>query len=802
MESNKLQLFRKLTSLENLPFLLLTLLLVLVPVAFSYSQFLSFVYLKALFISVGVLLTFIISILAVIKRGTISFPKNLLAASVAVLALVFLVSSLVSTSRVGSLLGYGFEVGTFSFFLVVALLAYLVSVSFSSTKKLYAANAAFLLTAGFLALFHTLRFLFGADFISLGLFDAVTANTVGKLNELGIFFGIGALLSLFALEILKLKKVQKVVVYSVLVLSLFAMIVINFSVIWIVVGAIATIFFVYTAAHSTVIAERISGTTEMGAEVEMPRRRIAIKSLIVAIIALAFVLPVGRDAASSLGVRFGVDNVEVRPSWGATLGVFIASTKTDPVFGIGPNRFGIAWQLYRPDINATNFWSTNFDSAIGFIPTSIVETGIVGLLAWCVFLAMLAWLGIKSLFSNYADRMTRFLVTSSLGIISFLWVMNIFYNPGTVVMFLTFFFTGLFIASTAVANITTIKSFEFIKYPKIGFVTTMAGVIVLVCAAGLSYMIFEQGRASVYFQKALAAANQGADANTSAVESNLLDAIRLSKRDLYYRSLSQFNLSKVNALIASASGQEQVTEAQRNEFQAHIANAVEAARLAQVADPMRLENQLMVAQVYATIVPVGVEGSYEAAKLSYEGANSISPRNPGIYLALAQLAASNKDLKAAQDYLSTSLEFKPNYIDAIFFQAQLDASAGNLNAAIKRVEQIVALTPEDPLIYFRLGLLKYDAKDFVGAVAAFEKSIALVPVYANAKYFLGLSYAGANRNADAIKIFEELKAENPTNTELDTILTNLKAGKAPFAAVAPASAKPEKGKKLPVAETN
>ena len=118
----------------------------------------------------------------------------------------------------------------------------------------------------------------------------------------------------------------------------------------------------------------------------------------------------------------------------------------------------------------------------------------------------------------------------------------------------------------------------------------------------------------------------------------------------------------------------------------------------------------------------------------------------------------------------------------------------------KRVEQIVVLTPQDPLIYFRLGLLKYDAKDFKGAVAAFEKSVSLVPVYANAKYFLGLSYAGAGDNAKALQIFEELKVENADNVELDSIIKNLKANKAPFAAAPTTTAKPEKRKDLPVPE--
>lgn len=160
-------------------------------------------------------------------------------------------------------------------------------------------------------------------------------------------------------------------------------------------------------------------------------------------------------------------------------------------------------------------------------------------------------------------------------------------------------------ASTAVAGITLNKSFEFIKYPKIGFIATMIGVIVLIATVGLSYIIFEQGRASVSFQRAIVSVTQNADANI--VEAKILDAIRLSKRDIYYRSLAQLNVSRINTLIAEANGKTEITEEQRNEFQKRTASAVEAARLAELSDPSRLENKLIVAQVYSTIVPVGVE---------------------------------------------------------------------------------------------------------------------------------------------------------------------------------------------------
>jgi tetratricopeptide (TPR) repeat protein len=76
--------------------------------------------------------------------------------------------------------------------------------------------------------------------------------------------------------------------------------------------------------------------------------------------------------------------------------------------------------------------------------------------------------------------------------------------------------------------------------------------------------------------------------------------------------------------------------------------------------------------------------------------------------------------------------------------------------------------------------LKYNQKDFVGTVNALERAVALVPSYANAKYFLGLAYYQLDRKPDAIKQFEEINATNPDNQEINAILVNMKAGKPLF----------------------
>jgi tetratricopeptide (TPR) repeat protein len=100
-------------------------------------------------------------------------------------------------------------------------------------------------------------------------------------------------------------------------------------------------------------------------------------------------------------------------------------------------------------------------------------------------------------------------------------------------------------------------------------------------------------------------------------------------------------------------------------------------------------------------------------------------------------------------------------------------------------------------------LLKYNTQDYGGAIDALEKSVALVPDYANAKYFLGLSYEAAGQHAKAIQEFQDLKKSNPDSKEVDAILANLLAGKPivnTAAAATTAKPQPVKSAKLPVKE--
>ena len=66
------------------------------------------------------------------------------------------------------------------------------------------------------------------------------------------------------------------------------------------------------------------------------------------------------------------------------------------------------------------------------------------------------------------------------------------------------------------------------------------------------------------------------------------------------------------------------------------------------------------------------------------------------------------------------------------------------------------------------------------AVETLEKALFLNPSFANARYFLGLSYERIGKKELAIKEFEKIITTNPDNEEVLRIIANLKAGHPAF----------------------
>ncbi len=211
-------------------------------------------------------------------------------------------------------------------------------------------------------------------------------------------------------------------------------------------------------------------------------------------------------------------------------------------------------------------------------------------------------------------------------------------------------------------------------------------------------------------------------------------------------------------------------------------------------------NWISLGRVYeaVSIPQLNVQGAYESAGLAYQEALRRNPKNPAILMLFARLAVNHNDLKAAEAYALQAIQAKSNYLDAYFLLSQIEVATENIQGAINSVTAASVIDPTNPAIFFQLGLLKYNIKDYTGAIKDLEKAVTMTPDYANAKYFLGLSYEVTKQHDKAILQFQDLAKTNPDSKEVKVILENLLAGKPIFTNAE--EKQPEKAKTLPVKE--
>lgn len=785
--------------LERVAARLLLLLVFFLPVFFIPSLVFPFQGGKALFLSLFVLAAFSLWVIARLRDGEFELPQSPLFLSLAAVVALFILSGFFSGSLAQSFVGQGFEVGTVVTIAILSLFLFLVPLLIRSQERLFSLYLAFFAAAGILALFHLLRFALGSDFLSLGVLTDAAANTVGKWNDLAVFFGASALLSLVTIELISLSRLFKALMFFLLLVSLVFLAIINFSPVWFVLGIFSLVFLVYLISFGGQTAKDPSPETVdvLDTPARAPRR-LPLPALCTLLAAVVFMLG-GATIGAPLSSSLGIVQIEARPSWGATFAVARQTLIKDPLLGSGPNRFAAEWLRYKPSgINETIFWGVDFQYGIGLIPTFLATTGILGALAWVAFFILFLSAGFGVMLRETENGLSRYLSTSSFLVALFLWVFSVVYVPSFTLLALAFLFTGVFLASLFSLRVLPRKMISFTADPRAGFISVLVLILLLISGVTLGYLLTQKYAASVYFERGVRAFNR--DGNVDEAERLIQKAAAAAPLDVYFRFLADISLFRMNRMLA-ATAPDSSADSVRSEFQNLLGAALGSARQAVALNPTQYENFMSLGRVYEAVVPLKIPGAYESARASYAEALAQNPRSPAIFLTLARLEAAKGDNGAAREEIARALSEKGNYTEAIFFLSQIEAQEGNIKAAISSVEAASVIAPNDASVFFQLGLLRYNDRDFRGAAGALERAVTLNSAYANARYFLGLSYERLGRDADAIKQFTALKATNPDNKEVDLVLRNLKAGRAPFAdAPPPIDEAPEKRSTLPVEE--
>lgn len=784
--------------LEKISFIILLITIFISPLAFVHTNYAPIDTAKTIVIAFGILISCVIYAISSLKEKKITIPGHPLIITGGLIILSTVISALLSTNVQKSIIGQGFEVSTASFLILMFVASFFISRSVSKHKdRLLLIYGAFITSFLILVIFHIVRLFIDPSFFNFGIFNSASSTLIGKWDDLGIFAGILFIISFFATKLLSFKRNIKILLYILIVLSGFIMLVVNSSLLWIVLSVVFLAYgifqFLQTPASGTGLMKIIS--------------RISTSTLAFLIICVLFAWQ-GNYISSLFRTAPLIEQTNISLPWQLTLDITTDTIKQKPLFGAGPNRFGSEFLLHKPlVINNTPFWNVEFNTGFAFLPSFFVTHGIVGGILWIIFLVFFFSLGIKSL-KHTREGFSHFAMISSFFSASFLWILSCVYNPSHVIIFFTFVMTGIFIAMLSSEMIIKDRTYG-IEGNLLSKKLIMPFIIFSIAILVIWVLMYIKKTVAIsYFQSGISALNLSQNQGIDKALSDFKTSLAWDKSDIYYQALSEANIIKITALAQELQAKNQkdpktLDQGLVKKVSSLIEEAISFTRNAISIDPTNYYNYVAEARISEIALSLKVPNAYENAKTAYTNALTFNPYNPSLYLSLARMETSQNKLDEAQKYIGNSLQLKSNYTEAIFLLSQIQVTQGKIKEAIVSTQVATQINPENPLLFFQLGFLYYNDKNYQSAIDSLTKAIELNNQYANARYFLGLSYARLGKNAEATAQFEELIKTNPENQEVADILSNLRSNRTPFSDVQPPiDNKPESRKTLPVKENN
>lgn len=737
----------------------------LMPLLFIPSAYIPLSGGKTIIVAVLVALAVLFLVLSILREGRVALRLPLpLLGLWAVVAVAFVSAALSGDVR-DAIFGQMLDSYSAGFLLLLAIIATAAFVFVESKQSVIRLYSVLIFSSIVLTVFHVVRLFFGSEALSFGFFTSGTSSPVGSWNGLAIFYALVILISLIALQQLPMSRAGRWIAIGVVVLSLGMLAVVNFSAAWWVLAGVSGVITLHQLAYNVWRQEGRHGKENDSFDLVMVTILILVTSIIF--------LVGGATLSNAISNRLGVSFVEVRPAASATVDLTKAALRDNFLLGSGPNRFADVWRVHKdPSINQTIFWNVPFDSGYSYLLTSFINNGILGVAAWALFFFGLAWAGVRFLFkvsgSDRLDRFWYFIGLSSLVATIYFWLMAAFYVPPPGILLLTALTTGVFIAAYSRAVPGRLWQISAIDYRSHGLVLIVAAVATVSATGYAVYMGGKEALSVYQFNKVMATVAEGDTLET--VNDRIVGVFQTADNDMFARQIAFHHWSRMRAMLSLA----EPSESDRKSFEDSAARGIETAQLAVNLDPTDPVNHQLLGQIYAILAVVGVEGAADRASESLSAAKALDPKNPTIYLIESDLALQRKDATAARAAAEEAVRLKPNYTEALFLLAQLDINEGKVDSAISIVAGIAQLEPQNPARRYQLGVLLASAKRLDEAVEAFKQAIALDSQYANAHYYLGLTYAEQGKPEDAIKELTIVRDLSETNNAVEELITQLR----------------------------
>lgn len=725
---------------------------------------------KGVVLYVGVLLAFSFWVVAQFIEGSFKIPKNWALAAIGGWVILSLVAALTSSNTGLSLWGRGFAIDSFATTLMLGLFVFLVANYAREQKKLVKLFLGAFAGSVVTILLQIILFaLNGVPFVATYLGHVASQGTlVGSWVDFAHFVTFTFLLSLLMFEVLMPKGFFKTLSLTAMILSIVALMFLNFKVAWIIAMISALLVFVYKSSVERSMSKLFAGnTTELPEETpQQQQANFPLMSFTALLVGLFFFL-----SSSSLGAGLarlaGVNFADIRPSFTATTQVMKSSLMENPIFGAGAGRYSDMWNLYHPAvINQSVFWNTSFDSGFSLVWSLVTTNGVIVVLLLLVAIGLSILHGFRLFNYQYPDRFSRFIAVTALVMLIAFATLILLGSPGLVLIVYGFMYIGLLVGVSALVGKTKVLSFNYLRDPRLSFFAIL--LLVVTAMIGFSSVYFAGNRFAsvVAYNRAVVAGD------FATAERRINRALSYAPNDIFWRTRA--------ALYTSQFGTEAAKEkSDQGQLQAYFTQAEQSAQAAVAWDRGNSGNWLTLSQVYRLIAGGQNEEAYNNAKTAADEAQKRNPNNPAYSLNQAQIALAKRDVDGANAAIDAALALKADYLDAFVLRAQIKAALGNSQGAKDELINYTKAAPFDSQGYVILGNTELELKNYQSALDYFSKARQLAPANPNIylSYINTLTLLG--RRTEAIQELKTFMVRYPqvqgVQDQIDRLEENVSA---------------------------
>lgn len=717
---------------------------------------------KAFLVSLLAIVGFIAWLGTAVYRGVFTIPRTAPLYALGVWVIVYFLASLFSVSPEVSF--WGSSATSFFHIAIGVLITLMTAVTLRTARDMRRVHLLLFVAAAIAAIFMVVQTLFGIDIFQWEFAKERTFHPVGVWNTVGIFF---CFILVSAMPLISGEGFSRTIRICVTLLTMASLVLaaaVNFRLLWV---GVALVCIIYLAYHYSRPGDWV-----------LRMRSIAWP---MALLLLSVLLYLSQDIMSMLALSFNPP-LDVTPSVSSSLQIARDVLRDNPLFGVGPNLFGYAWDRFKdPTVNTTIFWRLRFGTASSFATTILSTTGILGMITFLAFVGSIVSTGFFHIRKLQWELMEhRFLAGSFFGLLFLLF--SWFIYPMTVsISLLTFFALGSFIAQMRQAGMISTVAIPIRADSAKGFGAALGIMFLMVFGVVGLYVASKKYVAAIVYGRGVVAFDT--DGAVNEAEHLFRRATEFdNSRDQYYRALAQMSSVKLQRSLTDAANQP--PEDVRSAFQMALSEAIKSAQTATLVHPGDSANWRLLGQIYESVIPF-VGGAADAAIAAYQEAINRSPSDPVLREDIAREYIALGDYVKARESLEEAVRLKNDYAAAHFRLAQIAAIKGNVDDAVSNTERAALSAPNDVGILFQLGLLYYRQGRNRDAQQVLERAVSINPNYSNARYFLGLAYAAREERDLAIEQFRLIQELNPDNVEVKHILTNLTTGREALDGITP-----------------